>query len=190
MKNRILLIRTGGTIDAEPCDDPRAPPPVVTTLRPEDSRLLPTVAALPGHEKVDALPWTAREENRFVSDSQLFTPGDIRALAGIIKSKVYRYFILTHGTDGMVMNATRLQAELRGEDKVVVFAGAMVPLAMPESDGVEALRFSIAHIAEQPPGVYIAGTDAAGAWRFFDPAMVQKDRETSVKRLVFTLAAR
>lgn len=191
MKDRILLIRTGGTIDAESYDNPKSPPAFVNTLSAEASLLFSTVETLPHHEKVDGFTWAARQEGRFVKDSQLFTSEDIDALAEIIKQHRNGYFILTHGTDAMVKNATRLQQKLQDSDKVVAFVGAMVPLSMHQkhaSDGVNALSFAIEQIAECKPGVHIVGTDSAtGQWGFFNPAQVQKDRDSSLEKLVFTL---
>jgi L-asparaginase/Glu-tRNA(Gln) amidotransferase subunit D len=193
MKDRILLIRTGGTIDAEPYD-PKSPPAIVATLKGQASLVFPTIKTLPNHKKVDGLTWGKWEEERFVKDSQLFTPEDIKSLADTIKGNERDYFILTHGTDAMMKNAELLQQELKGRDKVVVIVGAMVPLSMEEkqhSDGADALHFALDHITEQPSGVHIVGTDSKTVkWGFFDPSQVQKDRPASLTKSVFTLAPR
>ncbi len=191
MQERILLIRTGGTIDAEPYEDPKSPPDYVTTLSAESSLLFSTVETLPNHENVDGFVWGRWEEGRFVKDSQLFTPEDIEALANIIKQHGNGYFILTHGTDAMAKNAKLLQQQLQGSNKVVAFVGAMVPLSMHQrhaSDGVDALSFALKHISECPSGVHLVGRDSATErWGFFDPAHIQKDRHASLERLVFSL---
>ncbi len=189
MDNRILLIRTGGTIDSEPYADPKNPPKFVDTLKGDKSLIMPAVASMPNHKNVDGFTWGRWEEDRFVKDSQLFTPDDIQALAKLIKEDDHRFFVITHGTDAMVKNSTALQAELGDGDKVVVFAGAMVPLSMHrkhESDGVETLRYTLANIATQPAGVYIAARDT-GTKRmgFFDPQKVEKDRKASLENSRF-----
>jgi L-asparaginase/Glu-tRNA(Gln) amidotransferase subunit D len=195
MNQRILLIRTGGTIDSAPYDDPRNPPPIVTTLKGADSLVMPTVATLPNHEYVDGFSWGRWDEDIFVKDSQKFTPQDIMALAEMIrKDEDHDFFILTHGTDAMAQNAAALQRELAGTGKVVLFTGAMVPLSMHDkhgSDAPESLRFTLEHIFDQPPGVQIVGRDAqTKRLGFFDPSTVEKDREESRSSLNFTLKGR
>jgi L-asparaginase/Glu-tRNA(Gln) amidotransferase subunit D len=191
MNNCILLMRTGGTIDAEPYNDPKSPPSVVKTLKGENSLIMSTVSKLPNHENVDGLTWDKCEEIRFVKDSQLFEPDDIKSLSEIISSDRRRYFILTHGTDAMTKNAALLQQELRGTRKIIALVGSMVPLSMAPkyvSDGVEALRFAILNIVGQSPGVHIVGVDSKTEdWEFFRPGLAKKDRTASSTKLVFTL---
>jgi L-asparaginase/Glu-tRNA(Gln) amidotransferase subunit D len=192
MDERILLIQTGGTFDSEPYADPRNPPEFVATLKGADSLMMPTINTLPNHEYIDGFTWGTSQEDRFIKDSKYFTPDDIDYLADIIRhDDNHRLFVITHGTDAMVKNAMMLQETLADTDKVVVFAGAMVPLSMHkkyESDGVNALRFSLEHIASQKSGVYVLGCDAhTKRMTFFDPHEVQKDREKSIEDLRFTL---
>jgi len=194
MTDRILLIRTGGTIDAESCADPRNPPPVVTTLKGEKSFVIRTVPTLPNHDLIDDFSWAGRQEDRFFKDSKEFTPQDLHSFAQIIKDHPHRYVVVTHGTDAMVKNASALQELLQGTDKVVVFTGSIVPLSMQdmhESDGVAALRFAFERVSNQSPGVYIAGRDAhSHRLAFFDPSTVEKDWKTSRANLQFTLKSR
>ena len=191
---RILLLRAGGTIDSEPYDDPRHPPEFVDTLKGDHSFIMRTVAQLPNSDKVDGFSWGTWNENRFVKDSQLFTPEDITALADIIKADTHRYFILTHGTDAMAKNARSLQEALKDTDKVIAFTGAMVPLSMAKQhpgDAVDALRFTLANITQQSPGVYVVGRDAASKrLGFFDPQKVEKNKPESQASLQFTLNRR
>jgi L-asparaginase/Glu-tRNA(Gln) amidotransferase subunit D len=191
MKDRLLLIRTGGTIDGEPYADPKSPPSLLDTLKGADSLIVPTVKTLPHHERVDFLTWGNVEEDRFVKDSQLYTPEDIKALARIIESDPHTHFILTHGTVVMVKNAQWLQQELQGCGKVMAMVGAMTPLSMAAqygSDGIDALRFALEHTNELTTGVHIVGTGLrTKKWGFFNPAEVQKDNAASLARMVFTL---
>ncbi len=199
--NRILLIRTGGTIDAEPYPDPKEPPQFITPLPAAESLIMDTVKGLPNADKVDGLTWVDWQERKFVKDSQKFEPEDIQALADIIKADHRKYFVLTHGTDGMVKNASALQEALKGTDKVVAFTGAMVPLAMEgkndpagnkiHSDGVSMLQFTLQNIESQKSGVYVVARNAhTRQSQFFAPQTVQKDKESSKADLTFTVQSR
>jgi L-asparaginase/Glu-tRNA(Gln) amidotransferase subunit D len=191
MDERILVIRTGGTIDAVPYDDPRNPPDYVETLKRDDSLTIPTIKRLGNPTPIDEFTWGEWQENQFVKDSKLFTPQDMDALATIIKNDTHRTFIVTHGTDAMVKNATMLQERLANSGKVVVFVGAMIPLSMHDkhkSDAVDSLSFAINHITSQEPGVYIVGRDDhTRRLDFFNPCYVEKDRNTSITDGKFTL---
>ena len=201
-KNRILLIRTGGTIDAEPYADPKNPPKFITPLPPKKSLIDRTVDQLPNAGNIDGLTWGFWRERRFVKDSQKFNPGDIRALANLIKNDPHHYFVLTHGTDGMAKNAAALQEALKGTDKVVAFTGAMVPLSMDgkddpagekiTSDGVAMLQYTLQNIESQKkPGVYVVGRNAhTKLSQFFDPKTVEKDKDSSKADLTFTVQSR
>lgn len=190
MTGRILLIRTGGTIDAAPYDDPKRPPPFVTTLGSTESLVMPTVSRLVEGANVDGFSWGLSEE-RFVKDSQLFTPDDLTALADVIRRDDHAYFVVTHGTDAMAKNAAFLQEMLKGSGKVVVFTGAMVPLSMSsrhKGDGEEALDFALKHVTAQRPGVYVMGRDAhTKRLGFYNSDEVQKDRDASAASLKFII---
>jgi len=205
MNHRILLIRTGGTIDSKVYEAPfdlSNPPPNVKTLKGDESLIMQTVSRLPNAGRVDHFSWVGRQEDRFVKDSKEFTPEDIGALAHIILDDSRQFFVITHGTDWMVKNAMMLQELLRGSDKVVVFTGAMVPLSMQneyqeltkqgrETDAVEALRYTLERISHTKPGVYIAGRDAHNErMGFLDPDKVEKDTDLSKANLAFTLKSK
>ena len=195
MNDRILLIRSGGTIDSEPYADASQPPAMVDTLHGAESLIMQTVNGLPGHALVDHFTWGSRGEDRFVKDSQKFDEEDISLLADIIRNDPRRHFILTHGTDAMAKNARLLQQALAGSGKTVIFTGAMVPLSMSKtdqpSDGVAALAYTLEHIREQPAGVYVAGRDATTRrMSLFDPQRAEKNRDLSLKDLAFTLNTR
>ncbi len=193
MNDRILLIRTGGTIDAKPYDDPRNPPSYVETLQAEDS-LINVLLATSKQEDVDQYSWVPDLETQFVKDSQLFDGEDIQALANIIRNDDHRFFILTHGTDAMIKNATALDEALKGSGKTVMFAGAMVPLSMGDkapSDGTPAVDFALREVKGAPPGVYVVGRDAhTKRLEYTPPQEVTKDRKASLKDLTFTLSHR
>jgi L-asparaginase/Glu-tRNA(Gln) amidotransferase subunit D len=202
MKNnekRILLIRTGGTMDSLAYADPRNPPKFVETLKGDASLIKPTIGQMSLNQDVDMFTWGLREDE-FVKDSQKFVEQDIKALADIIKTDDHKYFIITHGTDAMAKNAKLLQKELEGSDKIVVFAGAMVPLSMHnnifngeqyKSDGRDALKFAIENIRDKKDGVYITGfNEHTKRQEFFSPETVEKNKIQSKADLKFTLSYR
>lgn len=188
MSNDILLIRTGGTIDAAPYPDAKNPPKHITPLDGDKSLLADTVNRLPHQAGVTIHPWGAAEEKRFVKDSQLFTDEDMDALANLIRNAPQQHFVITHGTDGMVENATRLQARLGATDKTIAFCGAMVPLSMAQSEGPATLQFALENASKQEGGVMVLGREAhTKRLAFFAPDDVEKDREASIDSLTFTL---
>lgn len=191
MSTRILLIRTGGTIDAQSYADPKHPPHYVTPLAPADSLVARTIATCANHEQVAIHPWNAAQEAQFVKDGQLYTASDIDMLAEVIRSNPHACFILTHGTDSMAENARLLEEKLAGSKKIVVLTGAMVPLSMQGSDGVETLAFAVAHATVQGAGVHVLGRNSATQQlAFFAPNNVEKDRAASLRHLQFTLTPR
>lgn len=192
--DRILLIRTGGTIDSKPYQNPRKPPHYIDTLKGPYSLIMGAVRELEAGDRVDSFSWGQWHENRFVKDSQKFSQPDMNELARIIKKDSRRLFIITHGTDAMANNAAMLKEALKGTDKVVIFTGAMVPLSMAkkhQSDAVPSLEYTLGHIDEQAPGVYLTGRDAkTKRLSIFDPETVTKDKPTSIHDLQFTVRAR
>ncbi len=193
MSNRILLIRTGGTIDSVPYDDPKHPPSFVSTLREKTSLIMNTIRTLPNYEDIDEFTWGIRESS-YVKDSKLYTIQDIYELAQIIYNDDHRHFVITHGTDFIVKNAIALKEGLQSRNKVVVFTGAMVPLSMHQkcgSDGVELIRFVCTNIKRQDHGIYIVGYNAGNKYPdFFDPHTVEKDFNVSYEHLKFCLHSR
>jgi ATP diphosphatase len=184
----ILLIRTGGTIDAEAYPDPMNPPALVTPLNAQTSLIYSTIKP---HGAFDKIDWTAEQEKRFVKDSQRFTAADISELASIINNAPQSYIIMTHGTDAMTDNAALLQKEIKSAQKTVFFVGAMVPLSLDknyQSDGFAALRFAAETIGKMPCGVYVVGVNSAtGTLEVFPAGTVKKDRKSSMDRMVYSL---
>lgn len=175
MSSDILLIRTGGTIDAVPYEDPRNPPETVATLKGDQSLIAPALRLLGIDEAIDMHSWSSNLEDTFVKDSQEFTAHDIALLADIISRDEHKYIVITHGTDAMTVNAKRLQEALGSIDKTIIFTGAMVPLSMHQahgSDGLEALAFACGKVQDPPSGVYVAAHDKdTRALTLFDAAI-------------------
>jgi L-asparaginase len=143
----ILIIMTGGTIDAEPYPDPARPPKNVQPLR--DSLVPDAVAAL-GHGK------DCRFFQWMLKDSKDFTEAELHALAVFIKARRAEHIIITHGTDRMAENSIELSKKMKGSGKTVVMTGSMLPLSNGRiSDGYDNLLYVIEHIETLKPGVYV-----------------------------------
>lgn len=147
----ILVIMTGGTIDAEPYEQT---PEFVTPL---EHSLIPDMVKQLGYGEgtCDFFQW-------IMKDSQEFTREEMQQLADIIKADAREHFVITHGTDAMVKNARLLDEFLQDSGKTVFFVGAMEPLTHGgRSDGPENLRRAIDTIQavgeEQNGGVFIIG---------------------------------
>jgi L-asparaginase len=165
MPKDILVIMTGGTIDAEPYGDPARPPRYAIPLR--DSLVPRAVEELGYGADCRFFQW-------MMKDSKDFSPAEIYALAIFIEQRRAQHFIITHGTDRMPENSRELQKQLAGTEKTVVMTGAMLPLANgPASDGYDNLRAAIAHVEQWPPGVHVVMHG-----RRFDPQKVKKDFAT------------
>lgn len=170
----ILVIMTGGTIDAEKYDQT---PDRVTPL---EHSLIPSMVEQLGHaDKCECFQW-------IMKDSQDFDKEEIGQLAEIIRRDERELFIVTHGTDAMVKNAKLLESFLEGSGKTVFFVGAMEPLRHGEkSDGPENLDYTFRHIRqtakEQDSRVFIVGRSemAQGQYgpRIYRPDAVEKNRE-------------
>jgi L-asparaginase len=169
MRGDTLIIMTGGTIDAEAYPDPLNPPKDAAMLK---TSLIPEVVwEMKGGSECDFLSWKAK-------DSKHFTREDMEDLAKIIRTSHARHIIITHGTDAMAEHSREISALLqrqdhtlrrdkpsgahdrfiRGEhpatDKVVVFTGALMPLANgSESDAYKNLEYILRNIHRWPPGV-------------------------------------
>ncbi|MBF0286324.1 MAG: asparaginase [SAR324 cluster bacterium] len=102
-------------------------------------------------------------------DSLDMTDEDRQLIYETILTDSHRKFIVTHGTDTMVVTARRLQ-ELT--EKVVVLTGAMQPAKLKVSDAVFNIGFAIASVQLLPSGVYIAMNGC-----LFTPDRVQKNVE-------------
>lgn len=193
MDRRILLIRTGGTIDAAPYADPSHPPQLVDTLKGEDSLIINEMKQLPHYEQIDYHKWQVNEETQLVKDSKLFTQADLAILAETVNQATQRQILITHGTDAMVTNASQVKALLQDIDKTIIFVGSMVPLSMHQqhhSDAIAILTYALNNILSSDTGIYIAGYNAhTQQLGLFNPDIVTKNRDLSVKRLQFSLAS-
>lgn len=158
----ILVIMTGGTIDAEAYPDPANPPPNAVPLK--DSAVPDALHAMGYDDDCRCYQW-------LMKDSKEFTERNLDELATMIRERRAQHIIITHGTDRMPENSRDLMKFLGSTDKTVIMTGAMIPLANgKESDGYENLRFAVENIEKWPPGVHVVMHG-----RRFDPARVRKN---------------
>ncbi len=182
----ILVIITGGTIDAEAYPDPVNPPKLATML--EDTAVPQALAEMNLSRKYYCFVWLRK-------DSKQFTEEDIAALARIIRHSGHQDIVITHGTDRMVENARLLSEVLgrlteQGEARSgggseawggklpiqirIAFTGSMIPLSNGKhSDGYRNLKYAMEEIGNFPAGVSIAFES-----KCFDPHKTVKDFET------------
>jgi len=84
-----------------------------------------------------------------------------------IKNDRHRYFIVTHGTDTMILTAKKLR-EIN--DKVIILTGAMQPARFKSTDAVFNIACAITAVQLLPNGVYIVMNG-----KIFEPENVIKN---------------
>lgn len=162
----ILVIITGGTIDAEAYADPQNPPAFATML--EESAVPAALAAMNLARPYYCFLWLRK-------DSKAFTESDIKALAQVIKTSGHNEIVITHGTDRMVENSRGLSGfGIQDSGIRVAFTGSMIPLSNGEhSDGYRNLRYAMENVGDFPAGVWISFEG-----KRFDPHKTVKDFST------------
>jgi len=154
-QERVLIIYTGGTIGMQ------ASSKGLTTGGDIEARIARTLYTLPIKERQQLPPHDVLSYPTLI-DSSAATPMSWQQLATDIHTRLNRYagFVILHGTDTLSWTASSLAYQLQGLDRPVILTGAMQPLDVANSDGLEnivgALRF-----ATQPDlqevAVYFAG---------------------------------
>ena len=140
-KERVLVIYTGGTIGMH------ASSKGLTISGDMESRIAQALSTLPIKERqqlpeYDVLSYTT------LIDSSASTALNWQQLAADIHTHLNRYagFVVLHGTDTLSWTASSLAYQLQGLDRPIVLTGAMQPLDVANSDGLEnivgALRFA------------------------------------------------
>lgn len=170
---KILVVITGGTIDAEPyIKTPERVQPLSQSMIPS------LITALGYTERCTFLQWAMK-------DSQDFSPAEMQRLAQRIQESGCKHAVVTHGTDTMVKNAAIVQDALCQTDIQVRFVGAMEPLMHGErSDGPQNMKLALEDLTQgvaRPKNVYIVGrgmqADGCIAAAIYDPATSFKDKE-------------
>lgn len=146
--SRVLVLTTGGTIDAEPYDQR----PVNVT--PLAQSIIPEALDRLGVGQNCTVREVCRKDSKEVGEAEL------RDILAILRDAPERHILIVQGTDTMPHNARLFQTLLSAQDglarHVVVFTGAMEPLSNgPHSDGWENLRVAVEKGAHYAPGVHI-----------------------------------
>ncbi|MDZ4311927.1 MAG: asparaginase [Cypionkella sp.] len=136
-----LLIHTGGTIGMV------ATP---TGFAPAEGVIEAALADL-GASQVTLLPLLP------LIDSAQATPSDWNRIAQAIfdNHNDYNGFIITHGTDTLAFTASALCFALAGLKRPVILTGAMRPLTVENSDGVQNLSDALKAAQTAPPGIWV-----------------------------------
>lgn len=138
---KLLLIHTGGTIGMGTTAEGFAPvagviEAALADLRATDVTLLPLLPLI---------------------DSAQATPADWNRIAQVIvdNHNDYNGFIITHGTDTLAFTAAALCFALTGLQRPVILTGAMRPLTVEKSDGLQNLSDAIKAARTAPPGIWV-----------------------------------
>jgi len=102
-------------------------------------------------------------------DSLDLSDADRRLIYETIRSDPGRHFVVTHGTDTMLVTARMLK---KINDKVVVLTGAMQPAKFRQTDAVFNIAAAMTAVQLLGHGVYIAMNG-----RIFDPTKTRKNIE-------------
>ena len=104
------------------------------------------------------LPYVKIHPTRLMNIDSLYMKDDDRA---VIAAKVAELqesglpIVSTHGTDTMVETGKYMKAHLPSAKVPIVLTGAMLPLVVQNSDGLQNLTESIFATKFLPPGIYI-----------------------------------
>ena len=136
---KLHIITTGGTIDKIYFDaksDYQVGDPVIGELL-----------------KKIAVGFHFTVESAMRKDSLDMTAEDRELICRLADECAEDCVLITHGTDGMVATAKKLQ-DITG--KRIVLTGALQPAAFTGSDAIFNIGCAIGAVQSKPPGVYIA----------------------------------
>lgn len=174
----VLVITTGGTIDAKPYPTgPGIKPPIPViccnpSLIPGLIRSILGPDATNAHYKFDE--WLHKDSN-YLYERQLLK------LADKIRKAEQKYVLVTHGTDAMPKNSRFLQKLLEGSGKVVLMVGAMQPFLHGDvSDAVPNLTYALKTLPTLEPGVHVVGRGVSKGPELFEPEEIVKNRRELV----------
>ncbi len=159
MKEEILFLLTGGTIDSffDPSKD--------STAISKKSIIKKYISKLKLHDKFTY-------KTIIMKDSREITYKDRKTMLEQIKKSKAKKIIITHGTYTMPDTGQFLIDNLPKEKKTIILTGSMFPLSGFEfSDAPFNLGFAIAKSQDLPYGIYICMNGKA-----FDPKKVNKNR--------------
>ncbi len=159
MKNKILIIATGGTIACADGDHGLTPQYNVEDL----------LAFVPRARKLCDI------DGKMIMniDSSNMTPNCWVEIAKAVHDAYDQYdgFVITHGTDTMAYTSSALTYMLEGLDKPVIITGSQYPIAQEFTDAVHNLNDAI----------HFAVEDIAGVFIVFDGKLISGPRAMKVK---------
>jgi len=144
MKNTILVIITGGTIDSY-YDGTK------DTVIPSDSSVIPgflesTKSYIDEFEYVTIC----------MKDSRAVTDNDRKKIVETIEKTPHTKILITHGTYTMPDTARYIKANLKRTDQAIVLTASMIPiLGFSPSDGPFNLGYSIAKLQDLKNGIFV-----------------------------------
>jgi L-asparaginase len=144
MKNKVLIIYTGGTIGMKPSDK---------GLIPEEGFLREKIHEILEYElSTHAMPEVDIIEFHPLIDSSDIDLGAINKIAQTINQNMDKYlgFVVLHGTDTMAYTSSALSFLLHDLKKPVIVTGSQIPFSQFRSDGRNNLVNSI-YIASSVP---------------------------------------
>lgn len=152
---KIKIITTGGTIDKIYFDDKSefqiGDPQIAEVLKEANITLDYEVIPLMRKDSLD------------------MTDKDRELIHEEIRSDSHKHFIVTHGTDTMILTAKAL---CNIHAKVIVLTGAMQPAKFRMTDAVFNIACAITAVQLLPDGVYIAMNG-----RIFNPEKARKNNK-------------
>jgi L-asparaginase len=101
-------------------------------------------------------------------DSLELTDADRKAIVAAVRETPGDRFLITHGTDTMLLTAELLAKRVEG--KTMVLTGAMQPARLRGSDAFFNIGFAFCAAQQLPPGAYVAMNG-----RLFIPGRARKN---------------
>ena len=157
MKDSILFIMTGGTLDS-------------FYDGAKDTVSLNEHSILPQYIKSLNLYCNVEFEEICMKDSRELDAEDLKNILKVIEKTKCKKIIITHGTYTMPDTARYLQANLVRKDQTIIVTGAMVPHVIINSDGPFNIGYTFAEVQRLSAGIYVAMNG-----RIFEPEEVAKN---------------
>jgi len=142
-KNNLHFIITGGTIDSY-WDGTK------------DTAVPNEVSVVPRFIKSLKLYENCQFTEVCMKDSRNLTPVDRKKIFGTVKSSKATRIIITHGTYTLPDTARYLKANLKNNNKVIIFVCSMIPLfGFSPTDAGFNLGYAVAKSQELTKGIYV-----------------------------------
>ncbi|MFZ2189689.1 MAG: asparaginase domain-containing protein [Candidatus Magasanikiibacteriota bacterium] len=156
-KNTIHFIITGGTIDSY-YDGTKD-----TAIPNEQSAVPKFIKSLKLYEKTDFTEVCMK-------DSRQLTRTDRKNILKEIKNSKSDRIIITHGTYTLPDTARYIKAQLKNNNKTIIFVCSMIPLmGFSPTDAGFNLGYAVAKSQELEPGIYVCMNG-----RIFEPGEIVK----------------